>query len=461
MTPMLRGSLVVALCAVLLPFAAPSQAAVATVSTVSATPARAGEASTVAATVTDAAGTPLVGVPVTVERVTAGAWAPVAQVATDAQGRAAVAAPLARAAGDNVFRASYAGDATYAPSVSADLPVALVRRTGSLTLQAPRRVVDERSVPVSVTWRADSGEGVAGPVELQERRNGRWVAVQALATDAAGSAALAYGPRTDVRIRVVAPALDWVGAATSAVRRIDNRPPARPVRLPRGAPEPRISLPPQQRAEGRGPNPVVTTIPDDVWSQMTGVTWHAGCPVGRAGLRLLRVNYWGYDGYRRRGELVVNAGATGQFVGALSEMYRRRLPIRSMYRVDRFGWSARLRGGNDYASMASGNTSAFNCRNVVNRPGVRSPHSWGRSLDVNTWENPFRSATGLVPNAWWQPRSDARVAWRSGAHPVVRLMRRHGFSWTYGTGDSQHFDARSGGRIVQDLRGLACGGTCR
>ena len=66
-----------------------------------------------------------------------------------------------------------------------------------------------------------------------------------------------------------------------------------------------------------------------------------------------------------------------------------------MYRVDRFGYSSRLRGGDDYASMAAGNTSVFNCRDVVNRPGVRSPHSYGRALDVNTWENPYRSARGI------------------------------------------------------------------
>ncbi|CAA9398395.1 Ig-like domain repeat protein [uncultured Nocardioides sp.] len=457
---MVRGLLVVALCAVLLPFAPSAQAVVATVTSLTGTAARAGEAATVTVTVTDAAGAPLAGVTVTVERAVAGAWGAVGQVVTDPQGRAVLAAPLARSVGDNVFRASYAGDATYAPSVSPDVPVALVRRTSTLALDAPRKVVDERSVEVAVTWRADSGEGVAGRVELQQRRRGRWVPLQRLTTDAAGRARVAYAPRTDVRIRVVATLLDWVEGATSSVRRIDNRPPIKPVSLPRGAPRPRITLPPQQRAVGGGPNPVVTPIPDRTWDQMTGISWHPGCPVGRAGLRLLRVNYWGYDGYRHRGELVVNAGATGQFVGALSEMYARRFPIRAMYRVDRFGWSPRLRGGNDYASMAAGNTSAFNCRNVVNRPGVRSPHSWGRSLDVNTWENPFRSATGLVPNAWWQPRSDPKVAWRSGSHPVVRLMRRHGFSWTYGTGDSQHFDARSGGRIVQDLRGPACAGTC-
>jgi hypothetical protein len=174
---------------------------------------------------------------------------------------------------------------------------------------------------------------------------------------------------------------------------------------------------------------------------MVGRSWHRGCPVGRASLRLVKVNYWDFGGYRRQGEVVAAAGVARQVAAALEDLYDARIPIRSMYRVDRFGWSKRLRGADDYRSMAAGNTSAFNCRWVVGRPGVRSPHSYGRSLDINTWENPYRSRQGWVPNSWWARRSNARVAWRSGTHRVVRIMRANGFRWTYRTSDSQHFDA--------------------
>ena len=101
-----------------------------------------------------------------------------------------------------------------------------------------------------------------------------------------------------------------------------------------------------------------------------------------------------------------------------------------MDRVDRFGWGRRSRGGDDYGSMAAGNTSAFNCRDVTGRPGVRSPHSYGRSLDVNTWENPYRSSHGWTPNGWWAGRSHERVAWRSRTHRVVRIMAGNGLRWT-------------------------------
>ncbi|UMG91628.1 M15 family metallopeptidase [Nocardioides sp. TF02-7] len=240
----------------------------------------------------------------------------------------------------------------------------------------------------------------------------------------------------------------------STVHALDNLPPGVRVRLPGAAPPPRrkLSSPP---AVGNGPNPRVTRIPDRVWRQMTGRTWHRGCPVGRAGLRLLTINFWDYSGYRKRGELVAAASVVHQMAAALADMYRARLPIRTMHRVDRFGWSRRLGGGDDYASMAAGNTSAFNCRDVVGRPGVRSPHSYGRSLDVNPWENPYRASHGWVPNRWWVGRSHPRVAWRSRGHRVVQIMARHGLRWTYGVRDAHHFDAvPRNGRL---LRVPGCG----
>ena len=112
--------------------------------------------------------------------------------------------------------------------------------------------------------------------------------------------------------------------------------------------------------------------------------------------------------------------------------------------------------------MAAGNSSAFNCRGVVGNPGARSPHSYGTALDVNTWENPYRSAQGTVPNRWWQGHSHPRVAWRTRDHVVVELMARHGLRWTYGLGDTQHFDVSSYARARLAMRDeyVACRGVC-
>ena len=248
-------------------------------------------------------------------------------------------------------------------------------------------------------------------------------------------------PRIDSAWRAIGSAYRWWSADTSAILRIDNVPPIAPVAYPAKAPRP-VWTPAQSRASGGWANAVITRISDSGWRSMVGRSWHRGCPVGRSGLRLLSINYWGFDGYRRRGQMVLSAAVVGRAAAALRDMYNQRFPIRRMYRVDRFGWSKKLQGADDYKSMRADNTSAFNCRSVVNRPGVRSPHATGRAVDINTWENPYRSATGLVPNSWWASRSHPKIAWRSSSHPVVRIWRSHGFRWTYGTGDSQHVDGR-------------------
>jgi 5-hydroxyisourate hydrolase-like protein (transthyretin family) len=396
-------------------------------------------------TLEDAGGTALSGASVVVERQTGGTWQPAGTVVTDSAGRASVTLVTARSRADNAVRASYAGDAAHAP-VTAETTLPLLRRAATVSLTGPARVVDERSATLEVRWRANDGTPVAGAVRIMRRLgSGSWRTHAVVETGDDGRATLRVTPRRDSRWQARAPQLDWVSPARSEVHAIDNRPPGRPVRLPAAAPRPRVQLPPQERAVGAGANLRIERIDDRTWRQMVGVSWHRGCPVGRAGLRIVQVNYWDYQGYRRRGELVAATSAAAAMGAALAEMYDRQLPIRAMYRVDRFGWGHRSQGADDYRVMAAGNTSAFNCRDVTGRPGRLSPHSWGRSLDVNPWENPYRSARGTVPNTWWQSRSHPLVAWRSRSHPVVRVMARHGLRWTYGLGDTQHFDYVGGG----------------
>ena len=201
---------------------------------------------------------------------------------------------------------------------------------------------------------------------------------------------VAVRPPRRLAWRAVGSAGRWWLADTSNDVRIDNVPPTAPVAYPAAAPRP-AGTPAQGARQGAGANAGDHRHHRPVWRSMVGRSWHRGCPVGRCGLRLLRINYWGFDGYRYRGEMVLSTAVGHRAAAALRDMYNRRFPIRRMYRVDRFGWSKRLRGANDYASMRADNTSAFNCRSVVNKPGVRSPHARGRAVDINTWENPYRS----------------------------------------------------------------------
>lgn len=445
-SPPIRSALVTLLTALLvaavLPIAVAGSAAAATPTTLSlSAPASYADRDTTVTLSLVAAGAPVAGAPLVVERWDGAAWQPVGgPLITDTAGAATLAVPVDRSPTRNLLRASYAGDETNAPvSVEYVLPLSALPTSTSLT--GPASVIDEQAVTLRMTWKTVEGTPVPGRVALQQYVGGVWRWVTIVDTNAAGYVDVRVTPRVDSRYRALSLGLPWAARSVSASRLVDNLPAGVPVALPASAPRPRIALPAQPRATGAGAHPVITRISDAVWRSMVGRSWHRGCPVGRSSLRLLRINYWDYQGYRRRGELVAAASVIRQMAAALSDMYQAKLPIRSMYRVDRFGWSKRVNGADDYESMAAGNTSAFNCRWVVGRPGVRSPHSYGRSLDLNTWENPYRSRLGWVPNAWWPSRSHSRVAWRSRTHPVVRIMTKHGLRWSYATSDSQHFDA--------------------
>ncbi|HEY6932906.1 MAG TPA: M15 family metallopeptidase [Marmoricola sp.] len=382
---------------------------------------------------------PLAGRPVAFQHWDGQGWATVATASTDTDGTAHVAVPITAAG--NRFRAEYAGDQQDAPATSEPVTVTGTKYPTRLVLGGDARVVDEHTAHLTLRWRTPSGKPVPGVVRVyQHVRKGSWHLLRRVALGADGAARLAVRPRVDTWYQLRGGAGRWWEADTSGTHRLDNVPPMHPIVLPAAAPRPK-PLPPQPRAVGAGSHITVSRIPDRVWHQMRGVSWHRGCPVGRPDLRLMQINYWGFDGYRHRGELVVNRHAVGKFRGAFHDLYAGRFPIRAMYLVDRFGYSSRSGGGNDFAAMRHDDTNAFNCRWVTGRPGVRSPHSYGYALDLNTWENPYSSRVGLLPDSWWMAHSNPRYAWRSRQHAVVRLMARHGLRWTYGLGDTQHFDA--------------------
>lgn len=318
-----------------------------------------------------------------------------------------------------------------------------------VALSGPHRVDDGKRVVLTVRWVTVGGRRVTGHAALYGRSRGQDKATRrATVTVRDGVGTVRVRPRVDTSYQIRTPTTVRVRGARSAVHRVDNVPPGRVFRKPAGVPGPRRHLPRQPRATKPGAAVTISKIPARVWRSMTGRTWHRGCPVGRSSLRLVRTNYYAYDGYRRRGEIVVNSGVAKATKGVFRDLYAAKLPIRSLYRVDRFGWSRRLHGGNDLRSMAAGNSSAFNCRGVVGRPGTLSPHSTGRSIDLNTWENPYRSRWGLVPNRAWDGRRTPRaVVYRSARHRVVRIMAQHGF-WWMGRADWQHFQyGGRGGRL--------------
>jgi hypothetical protein len=177
-----------------------------------------------------------------------------------------------------------------------------------------------------------------------------------------------------------------------------------------------------------------------VTASMVPYTYRSGCPVRPSSLRLIALNYWGFDRKVHRGELIVRDAAVGKMIAAWTSTFASRFPIRQMRRVDRFG-------GSDIKSMAADNTSAFNCRRVTGNPYALSPHSYGWAIDINTVENPYLAANGV-----WYPSNGLSYRNRSSVRPGMlyststptRALVAQGYFWggRWRSPDYQHLQPR-------------------
>ena len=174
-----------------------------------------------------------------------------------------------------------------------------------------------------------------------------------------------------------------------------------------------------------------------------GRSWHSGCPVGPAQLRLVRVSYVGFDGRAHSGALVVNRQVIPDVEIVFRALYELRFPIHRMRPISVYG-------GSDDRSAAADNTSAFNCRYAVaSGPKRWSAHAYGEAIDVNDVENPYVLGARVIPPAGrrYLDRSRSRPGMALVGGTLVRAFASVGWSWGgrwTGSPDWQHF-SRSGG----------------
>lgn len=323
--------------------------------------------------------------------------------------------------------------------------VAVAGQDVVVTIAAPTSVVSEASfkTTASIVSAADSSpvEGVS--VTFRRTADGAQPAAEVgrATTDSLGHATIASTVWKASSLSASIEQGPIYNAATSALVRVIARPAFGVVTYPVGAPLPKVRFSDAPPAQGSGAHPIVVPIPNAVWASMQGLTWHKGC-LARSSLRYITVNYIGFDGFRYRGSIIVASRVARSAASAFSRLYALRYPIRSMFLVDRYGKAPHgYPGANDYASMASDNTTGYNCRYVVGKESLHamSPHAYGTAIDINTWENPYYSRRGPVPNSWWLPRTRKSSAVLTSASPAVKAFRAAGFYWGGSYMDYQHF----------------------
>lgn len=104
-------------------------------------------------------------------------------------------------------------------------------------------------------------------------------------------------------------------------------------------------------------------------------------PVACERLRRVSFNYLGFDMLEHQGQFVVIDVIAPHVANLMSDLLRQRFPLSKATPIGAYG-------GDDQASMAANNSSAFNGRAIKNSRRW-SMHAYGAAIDINPHENPY------------------------------------------------------------------------
>lgn len=180
-------------------------------------------------------------------------------------------------------------------------------------------------------------------------------------------------------------------------------------------------------------------VPEDIRQKMSKHTWKDDCPVPMDDLTYLTVSYWDYDGVSHQGELVVHDRVAEEVMDIFHDLYEAEFPIHSMTLIEEYQ-------GDDNASMADDNTSAFNCRRIGNSDRF-SRHSYGLAIDINPLRNPYVTDAGVLPAAGkdFADRSQERKGMIKKGGPCYNAFKKRGWRWGgewKEAKDYQHFEKK-------------------
>lgn len=179
-----------------------------------------------------------------------------------------------------------------------------------------------------------------------------------------------------------------------------------------------------RRATGGVPLPDVRVEPVGPGTPYPlSASWRVGCPVGPSDLRAVTFPHLRLDGSRTRGVLIVHRDVVADVATLARAAHGTRFPIAQARPVDDFG-------GDDDASMAADNSSAFNCRRVAGTT-TWSQHAYGTAVDLNPVRNPSVRDGRIDPpaGAAYTDRSDVRPGMLVEGGAVVDAVDRLGWGW--------------------------------
>ena len=127
----------------------------------------------------------------------------------------------------------------------------------------------------------------------------------------------------------------------------------------------------------------VSSLPANLAKEMknTGV-WKEESPVPLERLSLVNISYFDFAGNEHNdGEMIVLDVVALMVADIFAQMYKMHFPINKIRSTHHYL-------GDDDASMADNNSSAYCCRTIA-RTGLISVHAYGVAVDINPMQNPY------------------------------------------------------------------------
>jgi hypothetical protein len=185
----------------------------------------------------------------------------------------------------------------------------------------------------------------------------------------------------------------------------------------------------------------VAKVPQELCEEMVRhKTLIENKPVSCQRLALVKFSYLGFDGQAHNdGEIIVLDAAAAHVKNIFDTLLTRHFPLHKAQLLNRYE-------GDDDASMADNNTSAFNDRPVSGGSNL-SVHAYGLAIDVNPVQNPFIQRAGATRDI--SPKEGERYLERKESRPgmiddtIIDVFAENGFpiwggDW-HSPIDYQHF----------------------
>jgi hypothetical protein len=152
-------------------------------------------------------------------------------------------------------------------------------------------------------------------------------------------------------------------------------------------------------------------------------TWREGCPIALEDLAYLKLSFWGFDARHHTGEMIVDGAVAVDLVEVFRQLDLLRFPIEEM----RVMAAAEL----EQPATGDGNvTTSFVCRPVVFSDSW-SQHAYGRAVDINPFQNPYRKGERVLPElaSAYLAREQVRPGMILAGDAVTEAFADIGWGW--------------------------------